>query len=272
MRKPPAAPSCRLTGGTMGRLEAYLRRPARCAPAPPQVACSCALSPPGRQPLGLWQRGKVESPALRAVVRQARRSCRGTRNPHGRNQGQQTSRSAWLSTLRQAQVPVTERMASQSVLLTVCLLAAAARPPGVHMPSPVRFQFPSLVHLFLLSKTWRLLLFSRVLQVEGLDAYASPPGRDCRHADEMPATWSCFRRALIQGVRMAQARGRFFDLLEGTRSPAQRCSGLARSTPPKHGRRAAQCAAYPARPSARSQVVARSCTGRSRQRGGGGFC
>lgn len=51
------------------------------------------------------------------------------------------------------------------------LLADAARPPGVYMPSPVRFQFPSLVHLFLLSKTWRLLLLSRVLQVEGLDAY-----------------------------------------------------------------------------------------------------
>jgi hypothetical protein len=36
----------------------------------------------------------------------------------------------------------------------------------------VRFQFPCLVHLFLLSKTWRLLHFSRVLQVDGPDAYS----------------------------------------------------------------------------------------------------
>lgn len=38
----------------------------------------------------------------------------------------------------------------------------------------------------------------------------------------MPATWSCFRRTLIQGVRMAQARGRFFDLPEGTGAALQR--------------------------------------------------
>jgi hypothetical protein len=44
------------------------------------------------------------------------------------------------------------------------------------MAPPARFQFPCLFHLFLLSKTWRLLHFSRVLQVEGLDAYLSGAG------------------------------------------------------------------------------------------------
>ncbi|MEF8715717.1 MAG: hypothetical protein V5B39_19640, partial [Accumulibacter sp.] len=41
----------------------------------------------------------------------------------------------------------------------------------VNMPSPVRFQFSCLVHLVLLSKTWRLLHLSAVLQVDRLHAY-----------------------------------------------------------------------------------------------------
>jgi hypothetical protein len=94
----------------------------------------------------------------------------GSRAP--RSSGRAVRRMRVSEPLRQAPLPVAERMLFQSVLLTVRLLCTAARPPGVNMPPPVRFPFPScVVHLCILSKTWRLHHLSAVLQVGRPDAY-----------------------------------------------------------------------------------------------------